>query len=82
VSATEGESELTERAQRYFFCQNLVALTVGPRRQGTRARSDIPWSEPCDLNRTEGTRPGRTDSCGGVVPLRGGGVAGVEAAAG
>jgi hypothetical protein len=37
VSATEGESTLTERAQR----QRVWALTGGPGRQGVRARSVI-----------------------------------------
>jgi hypothetical protein len=42
VSATEGESALTERAQR----QRVWALTGGPGRQGARAGSVI-----CDLSR-------------------------------
>jgi hypothetical protein len=37
VSAIEGESALTERAQR----QGVWALTGGPGRQGARARSVI-----------------------------------------
>jgi hypothetical protein len=50
---TEGESALTERAQR----QGVWALTGGPGRQGARARSGIPRSGPFDLNRTEQIRP-------------------------
>jgi hypothetical protein len=57
-----------------------AALTGG---QGVRraCAKRYPRSGPCDLNRTEGTRPGRTDGWGGAIPLRGGGVAGVEAGA-
>jgi hypothetical protein len=39
-----------------------------------------PRSRPCDLNRTEGIRPGgRQTTAGGAAPLRSGEVAGVEA---
>jgi hypothetical protein len=38
-----------------------------------------PRSEPFDLNRTEGIRLGKQTAAGGVTPLRGGEVAGVEA---
>jgi hypothetical protein len=38
-----------------------------------------PRSRPCDLNRTEGIRPGGRMAAGGAAPLRGGEVAGVEA---
>jgi hypothetical protein len=76
VSATEGESALTERAQR----QRVWELTGGPRRQGARARSGIPRSEPFNLNRTEGIRPGKQTAAGGAAPIRGGEVALVEAA--
>jgi hypothetical protein len=77
VSATEGESALTERAQR----QRVWALTGGPRRQGARARSGIPRSESFNLNRTEGIKPGKQMAAGGAAPLCGGEVVGVEAGA-
>jgi hypothetical protein len=54
VSATEGESTLTERAQR----QGVWALIGGPRAQGARAQSGTRMSGPCDQDRTEGIRPG------------------------
>jgi hypothetical protein len=57
-----GESELTERAQR----QGAWALTGGPRGLGEHARSGIPRSRPCDLNRTEGIRPRGQTAAGGV----------------
>jgi hypothetical protein len=41
-----------------------------------------PRSEPFDLNRMEGIRPGKQTAAGGAAPLRGGEVAGVEAGAG
>jgi hypothetical protein len=63
VSATEGESALTERASA----------------SGVRARSGIPRSEPFDLDQTEGIRLGKQTAAGGAAPLRGGEVAGVEA---
>jgi hypothetical protein len=43
-----------------------------------RARSGIPRSEPFDLDRTEGIRPGKQTAASGAAPLRGGEVAGVE----
>jgi hypothetical protein len=48
---------------------------------GARARSGIPRSGPFDLNRTEGTRPGKQTAAGDTAPLRGGEVTGVEAGA-
>jgi hypothetical protein len=61
VSAVEGESVLTERAQR----QGVWALTGGPGHQGTRAQSGILGSEPFDQDRTEGVRAVRSRSYGG-----------------
>jgi hypothetical protein len=49
------------------------------RASGASARSGIPRSGPFDLNWTEGIRPGKQMAAGGVAPLRGGEVAGVEA---
>jgi hypothetical protein len=54
VSATEGESALTDRAQR----QGTRALTGGPGAQGARARSGIPRSGSCNQDRTREIRPG------------------------
>jgi hypothetical protein len=54
VSATEGESALTNRAQR----QGTRALTGGLGAQGVRARSGILRSRPCDQDRTREIRPG------------------------
>jgi hypothetical protein len=48
---------------------------------GARARSGIPRSGPCNLNRTEGIRPGKQTAAGGAAPLCDGEVAGVEACA-
>jgi hypothetical protein len=46
-----------------------------------RSESDGGGSEPFDLNRAEGMRPGKQTAAGGAAPLCGGEVAGVEAGA-
>jgi hypothetical protein len=64
VSATEGESALTKRAQR----EGETDGCRGPR-----------GSEPFDQDRTEGIRSGKQTAAGGAAPLRDGEVARVEA---
>jgi hypothetical protein len=77
VSAIEGESAPTERAQR----QRVLALTSGPGRYGVRARSVI-----CDLSHSirigrRGSDRGGSMAAGSAAPLHGGEVTRVEAGA-
>jgi hypothetical protein len=59
VSVTEGESVLTERAQR----QGVWALTGGPRAQGVRARSGTRGPGRAIRIRRWGSDQGKTDGC-------------------
>jgi hypothetical protein len=94
VSATEGESALTEGAQRQRGngrlqgSEGVRAVRSRSDREGSeggpngseRVRGGLSGSKPFDLNRTEGNQTkGKQMAAGGAAPLHGGEVAGAEA---
>jgi hypothetical protein len=66
------------RPGRMSGCEWHLQMGRGVRRSCAKR---YPRSEPFDLNRTEGIRPGKQTADGGAAPLRGGEVARVEAGA-